>query len=70
MKQELLAGIIFVLMGLSLLLVPANILWTVTEKWKTKNGGQPSKGYIVIMRLLGMVFALAGGYLIKLAVKL
>ncbi len=38
-------------------------------KMEDKNGGQPSKSYINIMRLLGIVFALAGGYLIKLAVK-
>ncbi len=69
MKQEIVAGIIFVVMGLSILFVPPNILWMVTEKWKTKNVGQPSKGYIIVMRLLGVIFALTGGYLIKLAVK-
>ena len=38
-------------------------------KWKTKDGSQPSKGYAVLMRVLGAVFALVGGMLIKWAVK-
>ena len=69
MKQELIAGIVFCLMGLSFLFLSPGALWTLTEKWKTKDGGHPSKGYIIVMRALGVVFALAGGYLIKLAVK-
>jgi len=38
-------------------------------KWKTKDGSQPSKGYAVLKRVLGAVFALVGGMLIKWAVK-
>ena len=38
-------------------------------EWKTKDGSQPSKGYAVLMRVLGAVFALVGGMLIKWAVK-
>ena len=69
MKQELVAGIILGVIGLSLVAVPSAKWWAVTEKWKTKDGSQPSKGYAVLMRVLGAVFALAGGMLIKWAVK-
>ena len=69
MKQELVAGIILGVIGLSLVAVPPAKWWAVTEKWKTKDGGQPSKGYAVLMRVLGAVFALVGGMLIKWAVK-
>ena len=60
MKQELIAGIVLCLIGLSLLLIPVDKLWTFTEKWKSKDGGQPSKGYTVMMRILGTVFTAAG----------
>ena len=69
MKQELVAGILLGVIGLSLVLVPPATLWNITEKWKTKDGSQPSNRYVVVMRILGIGFALAGGTLIKWAVK-
>ena len=69
MKQEFVAGIILGVIGLSLVAVPPARWWAVTEKWKTKDGSQPSKVYAVLMRVLGAVFALVGGMLIKWAVK-
>ena len=69
MKQELVAGIILGVIGLSLVVVPPAKWRAVTEKWKTKDGSQPSKGYAVLMKVLGAVFALVGGMLIKWAVK-
>ena len=62
MKQEIIAGIILCVMGLSLLVVPSGKLWAVTEKWKTK-GGQPSESYAVLMKILGAVFTVTGGAL-------
>ena len=69
MKQELVAGVILGIIGLSLVVVPPTKWWAVTEKWKTKDGSRPSKGYAVLIRVLGVVFALVGGMLIKWAVK-
>ncbi len=69
MKQELIAGIILGVIGLSLVLIPPSRWWRLTEKWKTKDGSQPSAGYAAVMRVLGAVFALVGGILIKWAVK-
>ncbi len=60
MKQEIIAGIVFIVMGLGMLLLPADRLWKITEKWKNRDGGQPSAGYAVVMRVLGIVFAAAG----------
>ena len=62
MNQELIAGIVIGVIGLSLLLVPAGKLWAFTEKWKAK-GGQPSQSYAVLMRALGAVFSMAGAAL-------
>ena len=44
--------------------LPPKTLWKITEKWKTKGAGQPSDKYIVIMRILGVVFAAVGGGLL------
>ena len=64
MKQELIAGIVIIVIGLSLLFLPIGKLWAFTEKWKTEGGGQPSKSYTILMRILGIVFSLVGAALI------
>ena len=64
MKQEIIAGIILFAIGLSLLIIPPEKWWTATEKWKTKDGGQPSKSYAAVLRLLGIVFTSKGGILV------
>ncbi len=64
MKQEVIAGIVICLIGLCLLLFPIEKLWAVTEKWKSRDGGGPSKGYATLMRILGAVFAATGTALI------
>ena len=64
MKQELIAGIVIIVIGLSLLFLPIGKLWAFTEKWKTEGSGQPSKGYTILMRILGIVFSLVGAALI------
>ena len=60
MKQELIGGLVLCLIGLGLLFVSPFRLWTITEKWKTEGGEKPSRKYVVLMRILGAVFAVAG----------
>ena len=60
MKQELIGGFVLCLIGFGLLFVSPIKLWTITEKWKTEGGEQPSKKYIVLIRIVGAVFAAAG----------
>ena len=60
MRQELMGGLVLCLMGLGLLFVSPIKLWTITEKWKIQEDGQPSKKYAVLIRILGAVFAAAG----------
>ena len=60
MKQELIGGLVLCLIGLGLLFVSPFRLWTITEKWKTEGGEQPSRKYVVLIRILGTVFAVAG----------
>ena len=60
MKQEIIAGIILGIIGLGLLVVKADLLWRVTEKWKTRNADGPSKNYVILIRALGIVFAAVG----------
>ena len=60
MKQELIGGLVLCLIGLGLLFVSPFRLWTITEKWKTEGGEQPSRKYVLLIRVLGAVFAVAG----------
>ena len=60
MKQEVIPAIVMCIMGAGLLFVPANKVWSVTEKWKTIGGKGPSKSFVVITRVLGLVFMAAG----------
>ena len=47
------------LMGLCMLFVPAYRIWSITEKWKT-SGGKPSRSFIIVTRVLGIVFLIVG----------
>ena len=60
MKQEVIAAIVLCVMGARLLFVPANNVWSVTEKWKTIDGKGPSKSFVIITRVLGLAFVAAG----------
>ena len=60
MKQEVIAAIVMCIIGAGLLFVPANKVWSFSEKWKTIGGKGPSKSFVVITRVLGLVFVVAG----------
>ena len=64
MKQEIIAGIVFCVIGPCMLFLPSKTLWKITEKWKTKGTGQPSRKYTVMMRVLGVVFTAVGAGLV------
>ena len=60
MNQEIIAGIILCVIGLCLLFVSPNKIWSVTDKWKTVGGERPSNSFVVITRVLGLVFIVVG----------
>ena len=60
MKEEIIGGLVLCSMGLGLFFVSPVWLWTLTEKWKTKDGTGPSKSYGILLRALGILFAAAG----------
>ena len=62
--QEVIPGIVLCVMGFCLLFVSVDKIWTVAEKWKTIGGKRPSKSYVVITRVLGIVFMIVGGGLL------
>ena len=60
MIKVVIPGIVMCVMGLCLLFVSIDKIWTVAEKWKTIGGEQPSKSYVIITRTLGLVFLVVG----------
>ncbi len=66
MNQEVFAGIMMCLIGICLLFVSPRKIWSITDKWKTIGGERPSKSFIIITKTLGLLFAVAGGYLLVL----
>ncbi len=64
MNQELLAGIVMCLIGACLSFVSPVKIWTITDKWKTVGGERPSNSFIVITKVLGFAFVVAGACLL------
>ncbi len=64
MEQEIVAGIVMCLIGACLLFVSPHKIWKVTDKWKTVGGERPSMSFIIIIRVLGLLFAVVGCYLL------
>lgn len=60
MTQEMIAGIVLCVMGAGLAFVPPVRIWSVTDKWKTRGGEGPSRAFIVVTCLLGIIMILAG----------
>lgn len=52
------------LIGLFLLFVSPYRIWKVTDKWKTVEGKKPSQSFVIITKVLGALFAVAGVYLL------
>ncbi len=64
MNQEIFAGIVLCLIGLCLMFVSPYRIWQVTDKWKTVGGEGPSMSFVIITRILGLLFMVAGCYLL------
>ena len=60
MTQEIIAGIVLCVMGACLVFISPGKIWSVTDKWKTKGGKGPSRAFIVVTCLLGIVLILTG----------
>ena len=59
MTQEHISGMLLILISLLPLLFPKQI-WKVTEAWKISGTIAPSKGYIIVLRCVGIVILLTG----------
>jgi hypothetical protein len=59
MTQEHISGMLLMLISLLLLLFPKQI-WKIAEAWKNSETTAPSKGYIIVLRCVGIVFLLIG----------
>jgi len=59
MTQEQIAGLSLMIISLLLLLWP-NRIWKVTEAWKNSTTTVPSKGYIIVLRCVGIFFMIVG----------
>ena len=60
MKEKIIGGLVLCVMDPGLFFMSPVWLWTLTEKWKTKDGTGPSKSYGILLKVLGLVFAAAG----------
>ena len=58
--QEVIPGIVMCVIGFCLLFISVDKIWAIAEKWKTIGGDRPSKSYVVITRILGIVFLVVG----------
>lgn len=57
--QDKIAGLLLMFISLLLLLFPKQI-WKFTEAWKNNDTTAPSKGYIIVLRCVGLVFLIIG----------
>ena len=62
MVQEQMAGLSLMIISLLLLRWP-NQIWKVTEAWKNSAITVPSKGYIIVLRCVG-VFIMTVGFIV------
>jgi uncharacterized membrane protein len=52
-------GIILVIIGLIMIVNPT-LVWLITESWKTEDGTEPSRLYILSTRFGGIMMTVAG----------
>lgn len=59
MARVFLGGLLFLTLGVFIFLKP-ELLWRLTERWKSYNADEPSDMYIIGARVGGVLFALFG----------
>lgn len=65
----IIAGIVFILIGIFLLTKP-KLFWTLTEQWKSYAADDPSDFYLMSTKFGGACFVVAGAGIILLCVIL
>ena len=66
MFLHILFGTIFIIIGLFCFFKP-DLVWEITEEWKTYSGGDPSDLYITKTKLSGIVLIITGTIIIILS---
>ncbi|WP_068776754.1 DUF6199 family natural product biosynthesis protein [Paenibacillus sp. FJAT-26967] len=62
-------GLFLVLLG-ALMVFKAQLIWQLTEKWKSNDGTEPSDFYMLNTRVGGVIFTLVGSALFLVAILL
>ncbi len=57
--MKVVAGIFLIIIGCIMLIKP-NVMWKITESWKTKTNAEPTDLYIIIIRIGGLILAVGG----------
>ena len=59
MGWTVLAGVVFVVLGVFLFVRP-DLVWKLTEQWKSYRADEPSELYVISTKVGGVAFALCG----------
>lgn len=59
MLWSIIGGLVIVIVGGFYFFKP-NLLWKLTEKWKSYDADQPSDLYLLSIKLIGIVFVILG----------
>ncbi len=65
MLESVCGGIIFLVLGIFFFLKP-QLVWKLTEEWKSYRADEPSDLYLISTKFGGILFALLGAIMILL----
>ena len=58
-QRKVAGGIFLIIMG-GVMLIKPNLMWKVSESWKTKSNSGATDLYILIVRIAGIILAIGG----------
>ena len=58
-QLKIAGGIFLIVMG-GLMLIKTNLMWKISESWKTKSNSGATDLYILIVRIAGIILAIGG----------